>query len=145
MSVTVESTLGNSVLPGSYVDFYMKALSENGTIMFGKLMRDVRILVVHDSSGGNVFEDQDAIGTPSKIGFAVSQDYYTLLTKAKYLNVELVLVPRGSSIPNNCEGNCVYVTSTTLREYIDAQTITVQEDAIPEEIEDTETDTEVTE
>ena len=131
-SVSSESTLGNAVLPGSYIDFYMRATDENGTIMFGRFMKDINIIVVHDGSGKDVFEDQNAISSPSKIGFAVSQDYYILLKKAQYLNVELVIVPRGSAVPV-CTGECMYVTSSTLRDYIDAQTITVEEDVIATE------------
>ena len=132
MDVNVESTLGNNVLPDTYIDIYMKAYDENGTVMFGKLMKNIKVLVVHDGSGKNVFDDTTSIGTPSKIGFAVSQDYYMLLKKAEYLNVELVLAPRGSTVPSQ---DYVIVTSATLRDYIDAQTITVEEDIIAGEVE----------
>ncbi len=131
MDVSIESTLGNSVLPDTYIDIYMKANDENGTIMFGKLMKNIKVLVVHDSNGNNIFSDSDNIGVPSKIGFAVSQDMYILLTKAKYLNVDLVLAPRGSTVPSE---DYVIVTSATLRDYIDAQSITIEEDIIAEEI-----------
>ena len=140
MDVTVESTLGNNVLPDTYIDIYMKATDENGTIMFGKLMKNVKVLVVHDGSGNNVFDDTDSISSPSKIGFAVNQDMYILLQKAEYLNIDLVLAPRGSTPP---EKDGVIVTSATLRDYIDAQTITVKEDVIAEESE--ENNKEVTE
>lgn len=124
MSVSVESTLGNNVVPGSYIDIYMKAQDENGTIMFGKLMKNVKVLVVHDGSGHDIFADASNVGSPSKIGFAVVPDMYLMLKKAEYLNVDLVLAPRGTTVPS--EG--VTVTSSTLRDYIDAQTITVEED-----------------
>ncbi len=130
MSVNITSTLGNSVLPNSYIDIYMKATDENGTIIFGKLMKNVKVLVVHDGNGKNVFEDSLNIGTPSKIGFAVNQDMYMLLKKAEYLNLELVLAPRGSTVPTE---NYVIVTSATLRDYIDAQSITIEEDVITDE------------
>ena len=137
MDVNVESTLGNNVLPNTYIDMYMKATDENGTIMFGKLMKNVKVLVVHDGSGNNVFDDSESVGSPSKIGFAVNQDMYILLKKADYLNIDLVLAPRGSTVPSE---DYVIVTSATLRDYIDAQTITVEEDIIAEEVpEDTTT------
>lgn len=132
MDVNVETTLGNSVLPDTYIDIYMKATDENGTIMFGKLMKNVKVLVVHDSNGKNVFANSTDVGSPSKIGFAVSQDMYILLKKADYLNIDLVIAPRGSTVPTQ---DYVIVTSATLRDYIDAQTITVEEDIIAEEIE----------
>lgn len=129
MDVNVESTLGNNVIPGSYIDIYMKAVDENEVPMFGKLMKNVKVLVVHDSSGNNVFGDYSNIGNPSKIGFAVNQDMYVLLHKAEYLDIDLILAPRGSTVPSE---NYVIVTSSTLRDYIDAQTITVEEDVIEE-------------
>ena len=132
MTVDVESTLGNNVLPNTYIDIYMKAKDENGTVMFGKLMKNIKVLVVHDDSGKNVFDDTNEVGTPSKIGFAVSQDYYMLLKKAEYLEIELVLAPRGATVPTQ---DYVIVTSATLRDYIDAQTITVEEDVIAGEVE----------
>ena len=132
MSVNVENTLGNSVLPNSYIDIYMKANDENGTVMLGKLLKNIKVLVVHDSTGKNIFSNASSIGTPSKIGFAVSQDLYVLLKKAEYLNLDLILAPRGETVPAE---DYIIVTSATLRDYIDAQTITVEEDIIAEEIE----------
>lgn len=138
MSVNVASTLGNSVLPNTYIDIYMKAYDENGTVMFGKLMKNVKVLVVHDASGNNIFKDSTNIGSPAKIGFAVSQDMYILLKKAEYLNVDLVLAPRGSTVPTE---DYVIVTSATLRDYIDAKTITVEEDVILGEVEENNQET----
>lgn len=138
MSVDVENTLGNNVLPNTYIDIYMKAPDENGTVMFGKLLKNIKVLVVHDISGKDIFKDPAAIGSPSKIGFAVSQDLYVLLKKAEYLNsIDLIIAPRGSTVPSE---NYIVVTSATLRDYIDAQTITVEEDIIVEEVEDPNTE-----
>jgi len=133
MDVNIENTLGNNVLPNTYIDIYMKASDENGTTMFGKLLKNIKVLVVHDGSGNDVFKDTASIGSPAKIGFAVSQDLYVLLKKAEYLNIDLVLAPRGSTVPSE---DYIIVTSATLRDYIDAQTITVEEDVIVEEVED---------
>ena len=110
----------------------MKAQDENGTTMFGKLLKNIKVLVVHDASGNDVFNDAENIGNPSKIGFAVSQDLYILLKKAEFLNLDLVIAPRGSTVPSQ---EFVIVTSATLRDYIDAQTITIEEDVVIEEME----------
>jgi len=133
MSVNIESTLGNNVLPDTYIDIYMKTTDENGTIMFGKLMKNVKVLVVHDASGTNVFDNAETSGAPAKIGFAVSQEYYMLLKKIEYLKEQLVIVPRGATVPSE---DYVIVTSSTLRDYIDARTITVEEDIISGEVEE---------
>lgn len=137
MDVNIENTLGNNVLPNTYIDIYMKANDENGTTMFGKLLKNIKILVVHDGAGNDVFKDPANIGSPAKIGFAVSQDLYVLLKKVEYLDVDLVIAPRGSTVPSE---DYIIVTSATLRDYIDAQTITVEEDVIMEEIEDPNVD-----
>ena len=76
------------------------------------------------------------ISIKNKIGFAVSQDLYILLNKAQDLDIDLVIAPRGSTVPSE---DYIIVTSATLRDYIDAQTITVEEDVIVEE-EDEKTD-----
>ena len=141
MSTDIAKTLGNSVLPDTYVDIYMKAPDENGTIMFGKLLSNVKIMVVHDGSGRNIFADASNIGTPSKLGFAVSQDLYTLLKKSETLtDIELVIAPRGETVPKK---DYIIVRSATLRDYIDSKTITVEEDEIEEE--EVQEDTETTE
>lgn len=126
MSVNIETTLGNSVLPDSYIDIYMKATDENGTLMFGKLLDNVKVLVVHDGSGNNVFTS-GGNSTPAKIGFGLTKDLYVLLKKAQYLNISLVIVPRGMTVPDVDKVN---VRSATLRDYIDAQTIPIEEDVL---------------
>ncbi len=137
LSVDINSTLGNSVLPNSYIDIYMRAYDENSTVMFGKLMKNVKVLVVHDASGNNVFKNSEQVGTPSKIGFAVNQDMYILLKKAEFLNLQLVVAPRGYTVPTE---DYIIVASSTLRDYIDAQTITAEEDVInPPVTDDNET------
>ena len=134
MTVDIESTLGNNVLPGSYIDLYMSAEDENGTIMIGRLLQNIKVLVVHDGSGADVFDDPETRG-PSKIGFAVNQDLYLLLQKIDRLGIELILAPRGYNVPN-VKG--VVVKSSTLKDFVDAKTITVEEDEITEVEETTE-------
>lgn len=132
MDVDVSSTLGNNVLPDTYIDIYMKAEDENGTVMFGKLMKNVKILAVHDSSGNNVFSNTSDVLTPSKIGFAVKPDMYITLHKSEYVSgIELIIAPRGATVPSE---NYTIVTSATLRDYIDAHATTIEEDIIDDVI-----------
>lgn len=138
-------TLGNSVLPGSYVDIYMKAEDENGNLMIGKLLENIKILVVHDGNGNNVFADASEVGSPSYLGFALSHDFYILLQKAERLSgygIELILAPQGSNpqIINN--ENTILVGSETLRDYIDANTVTLTDEHVESKINDTTDDTE---
>lgn len=126
-------TLGNSVLPDSYVDLYMKAEDENGNLMVGKLLENIKVLVVHDGNGHNVFADGNNIGTPSYLGFALSHDFYILLQKAERLSgygVELILAPQGTT-PQVVAGlNSIMVGSETLRDYIDANTVMLDDEHV---------------
>ena len=129
-STSFEDTLGNIVLPDSYVDIYMKAADENGMMMIGKLLENMHVLVVHDSNGKNVFADPAAVGSPAHLGFALSHDFYILLSKAERLSgIELILAPQGIT-PQEMDENTILVGSETLRDYIDAQTITLDDEHV---------------
>lgn len=132
-------TLGNSVLPGSYIDIYMKAEDENGNMMIGKLLENIEVLVVHDGSGNNVFADSSNIGDTSYLGFALSHDFYILLNKAERLNgygIELILAPQGVVPQTINDENTVFVGSQTLRDYIDANTITLEDEHVESKIDE---------
>lgn len=117
--VNTESTYGNSMYPGNYVDVYFKGLDENGLLMVGKLVENVKVLAVKDSSGNHVFEDNER--TPSQIIFGVTEEIHLLLRKAEYIkNVEIILVPTNASLEDNSEIK-INVTSETIREYIENQ------------------------
>lgn len=129
-STNTVKTLGNSVLPNSYVDIYMKANDENGNMMLGKLLENIKVLVVHDGSGHNVFADSASIGSPSYLGFALSHDLYILLSKAERLgDIDLILAPQGSN-PQVMDENVILVGSETLRDYIDANTVMLEDEHV---------------
>lgn len=130
--VSITSTLGNSVLPDTYIDVYLKIEDENGTVMFGKFLDNIKILAVHDSNGKNVFGNAEEIGNPSYIGFGVTSELYLLLKKAEYLGLEFTISPRGQTPPTY---DYIVVKSETLKEYIESKTIMVPEDEILKETE----------
>lgn len=132
-------TLGNSVLPGSYIDIYMKAEDENGNMMIGKLLENIEVLVVHDGSGNNVFADSSNVGETSYLGFALSHDFYILLNKAERLSgygIELILAPQGVVPQTINDENTVFVGSQTLRDYIDANTITLEDEHVESKLDE---------
>ena len=113
LAVNNTTTYGNSVFPGNYVDIYLRithrvlegatAVESDNQIMFGKLMSNIKVLAVKDSSGA-VFSDLDKAKTPSMIIFAVPEEYYILLKKAEYLQTyssALILVPTNESLKDN--------------------------------------------
>ena len=92
LSVNTESTYGNSVYPGNYIDIYLKAVNKMSNdqvltpdadkIMLGKLMSNIHVLAVKDASGQPVFQNIDENRVPSMVVFAVPEEYYILLKKA---------------------------------------------------------------
>lgn len=144
LSVTTETTYGNSIFPGNKIDIYMKAVDDaTGKIMVGKLIKNIEVLAVKDRQGRHVFEDTEANRTPATLIFGVEPDINILLRKASYLSnvgVELFPVPHGGEAASEGE---VSVTATQLKNYIEAHTVNVQLDEITEQeaIESTETQT----
>lgn len=123
--VTMDSTYGNSIYPDNYIDIYMKALNEDGTLMVGKLVENVKVLAVKDSQGRHVFEDSSEARTPSTIIFGVEPEINILLRKASYMSsfsVVLFPVPHGANIGEEGEGATV-VSSQTLKDFINANTV----------------------
>ena len=83
--VTMNSTYGNSIFPGNYIDIYMKAVNEEGKLMVGKLFENINVLAVKDSSGRNVFENNEESRVPAFLIVGLTQEYNILLRKASYM------------------------------------------------------------
>lgn len=123
-AVNMETTYGNSIYPGNYIDIYMKALNENGQLMVGKLVENVKVLAVKDSQGRNVFENTTESRTPAYIIFGVEDEINILLRKASYMSSYssvLFPVPHGVTISGE-EGETM-VSSQTLKNFINANTV----------------------
>ena len=135
--VTLDSTYGNSIMPKSRVDIYMKAVRNDGKLMVGKLLENVKVLAVKDSSGRHVFENSDESRTPAYLIFGVSPEINILLRKASYMgsySVVLFPVPHGIAVEGEEEEGATTVTSQTLKDFINANTVA------NDEIEDKTTD-----
>ena len=132
--VDMESTYGNSIFPGNMIDIYMKV--GDGTdekIMVGKLIENVEVLAVKDSSGRAVFENTSDARTPSMLIFGLKSNLYTILKKASYmdgLGVELYPVPHGGEV--DTEG-ATQVSTQQLVDYIDAHSVNIPEPEITNE------------
>ena len=113
LSVTTESTYGNSVYPGNYIDIYLKAVNKltddqiaqgaSGAdrIMLGKLLSNIEVLAVKASDGSPVFQNIDEGKSPAMVVFAVPEEYYILLKKAEFMrsfDTTLILVPTNESL-----------------------------------------------
>lgn len=134
MSVNTESTYGNSVFPGNYIDIYLKAVNkvvdgqalsaDANKVMLGKLVKNVKVLAVKDSSGQAVFSNLDEKRTPAMVVFAVPEEYYILLKKAEFLgtyDTTLIPVPTNESLkdkPGELE-----ISSNDLKDWINRVTV----------------------
>lgn len=138
--VTTSTTYGNTIQPEDYIDIYMKSYNEDGVLMVGKLMENVEVLAVRDSSGRNVFENSAETRTPAYIIFGLSEENHILLRKASYLtsySVVLFPVPHGA----NVEEGTTQVSSETLSNFINANTVQ-NDELVAETTEVDETNTE---
>ena len=132
--VDMESTYGNSIFPGNKIDIWMKVGDgDQEKIMLGKLIENIEVLAVKDSSGRAVFENTSEERTPSMMIFGLQSNLYTMLKKASYmdsLGVELYPVPHGGEVDS--EGATV-VSTQQLVDYIDAHSINLPEPEISNE------------
>jgi len=127
-AVTMESTYGNSMYPGNYVDVYFKGISDDGLLMVGKLVENVKILAVKDGAGHAVFENSNEERAPSQIIFSVTEDIHLLLRKAEYLrDVRIILVPTNTSLQlSDGETAPLTVTSETIKQYIESRSTEIE-------------------
>ena len=129
--VDESSTYGNAIMPGNYVDIYMKAVSDEGKVMFGKLLHDVEVLAALDSSYQDVFGNTEEQRTTSQFMFSVTKENYMLFKKASFLpQVELIPVPITESINNSDYNGSIEVATSYLKKYIDDRTEEIPEDEL---------------
>ena len=136
LAVNSESTYGNSVYPGNYIDIYLKAVNklsetqlqsmgqEADQVMLGKLMANIEVLAVKDSAGAPVFQNLDETKEPAMVVFAVPEEYYILLKKAEFMrtyDTTLILVPTNESLKD--EPGELAIGSKTLEAWINEVTI----------------------
>lgn len=134
MSVTTETTYGNKVFPGNYIDIYVKAVNKideanltsdvKDKIMVGKLLQNVKVIDVVDSNGDSVFENLEEVKTPAQVIFAVPEDYHILLRKAMYLRtyeVTLIPVPTAESLKET-PGE-VAIANEAIKDFINRVTV----------------------
>ena len=130
----MESTYGNSIFPGNMIDIWMKVGDgDQEKIMLGKLIENIEVLAVKDSSGRAVFENTSEERTPAMMIFGLQSNLYTMLKKASYmdsLGVELYPVPHGGEVAS--EGATV-VSTQQLVDYIDAHSVNLPEPEISNE------------
>ncbi len=95
--VNTQSTYGNAIYPGNYVDIYFirkDSHSDEANIMYGRLATNVKVLAVKDGSGNGVFENANENRQSSQIILAVSKELLTLLRVGENIsNSSIIIVP----------------------------------------------------
>ena len=123
--VNNETTYSNSVLPGNYIDVYLRIAKESDAgdvkYTFGKLVENVKVLSVKDGSGRNVFSPEQT-RSPAMIIFGVDVETNKYLRTAETLagTVEIIIVPTNVNLfdddPSTYE---TAMTTQELKDYLD--------------------------
>lgn len=130
LNVDINSTYGNSIYPGNYIDLYFKGIDDSRKIIFGKMIESIKVLDVRDSQGQHVFETSSESRVPSVLVFAVPDDMFSLLKKAQYISgssVEIIPVPRNASY--SATPGETLVSSGYIRDFITSKAVQLPEEA----------------
>lgn len=139
LPVSIESTYGNSIYPGNYIDIYLKAVNKLNTndpaqmteqakidankIRLSKFISNIEVLAVKDSSGQPVFQNLDERRTPAMVVFALPEEYYILLKKAEQMrtyDTSIIPVPTNESLKD--EPGALEISSEDTKEFINSNT-----------------------
>lgn len=123
LPVTLESTYGNSIFEGNYIDLYYSGRDKDGKVLVGKFIESIKVLAVTDSAYNNIFEKTENAGTPAYLIFSVPEDMHLLLRKALYLSGTILPVPRNAEYSKNPKKT--RVSSSYIQNLILNQTINV--------------------
>lgn len=125
LPVSIESTYGNSIFPGNYIDLYFVGIAEN-KLLLGKFIESIKVLGVIDGQGNNVFEKVTSeVSAPAYLVFSVPEDYYLLLQKASYLQGAIFPVPRNASYSEKPKETSI--SSAYIQRLILEQTVNIAE------------------
>lgn len=131
LHVDTETTYGNSIYPGNYIDLYLKAKTKDTEtfatretkLLLGKFIENIQVITVKDSNGRPVFKNLEEGRKPAVIIFAVPEEYFFLLKKAEYLRTyetALIPVPTNESLKN--EPGEINISSKDLQNWVNEVT-----------------------
>jgi hypothetical protein len=104
LRVNSESTYGNSIFPGNYIDLYYrtsKVVNRQQVVWFGKFIESIKVLSVTDGTGSNVFETNGTPGQPSYLLFSVPNKVFRLLKIAERSSGVIIPVQRNANYSKN--------------------------------------------
>ncbi len=104
LKVNNETTYGNSIFPGNYIDLYYrttKSDKKQKVIWYGKFIESIKVLSVTDSNGNNVFETAGNPRKPAYLLFSIPDKVFRLLRIAERSNGTIVPVQRNAAYSKN--------------------------------------------
>lgn len=128
LPVSLEKTNGNTIYPGTTIDLYLKAIDDQGKLIYGKLIESIKVLDVKDASGNHVFSGSQTTSNPAVMLFAVKDDMYLVLKKAELLtsnSIEIFPIQRNRSYSAN-PGETEF-SSVFLKNFIEGKTYPLSE------------------
>ena len=126
LRVNLQSTSGNSIFPGNYIDIYYKTY-KNGKVWVGKFIESIRVLDVVDENDNSVFETTGSPLTPAKLFFNLNDEKYTLLRKWEYFTGEAELFPVQRNAAYSEKASPMTITGHEFQEFVESKAI---EDAV---------------
>lgn len=112
------TTAGSFIYPGDKIDLYFKT-TDNGKLVYGKLIEGIKVLAVKDSTGAHIFKKTASQKDFSTLIFSLSEDLHLLLRKSGYVSGEIIPVTRNQDYCK--DKDCTKVSSTYLRNLIESQ------------------------
>ena len=128
LNVDNKKTYANSIMPDTTIDLYLKSESEEGLLMYGRLIKEIRVLAARDNSGNNAFADKDNPIETTHLLFAVPENLFLLLKKAENLGITIEPVPRNDNYTNNA--TATELTNEELQLHIISQTYQLSNECV---------------
>lgn len=100
LSVDNRATYGNSILPGDYIDLYVRTKDSDGKAIFAPLIESIEVRTVLDSSGRDIYWDSSA-GTAALLLFVVPNEYLKLFELADMYSISIIPIARNASYTQN--------------------------------------------
>ena len=114
------------IMPGDKVDIYMRVVSDEGNVMFGKFIENLEVLAVTDNDGNLTYETTDGSVAAEKLIFGVKEDMFLLLLRSNYIDVEFRPVQHGAWIDDT--KTTTNMTTQELIDYLNARITTLSTD-----------------
>lgn len=116
LAVNMSTTYVNSIVPGGYIDIYIRTIDENGKVRVGKYIENIEILAVKTSGGLNVFENSEEQRVPAYVLFALPDLQHGYLLAAAKLGLEIIPIPTNVDIQTVPDSSSI--TSDEITDYI---------------------------